>query len=263
VNWQKKYFETIIDHLRPKGAVLEVGFASVYAAERFQTYPLSHHTIIATDPDAAKRAREWAQKKTTVTVIQESWEKALPKLGVFDSIFFDDLNKEFGRQSLQKSSLMVEKGKKLIKSVKEQFPEITKIKYKDFELESFMAQAAPYQPEYMAKFLHELLSNQQISEGQYAKMLSKYGLERIESCLFHDIADPVLVFLQACLKKHMRKGSRFSWAAHVPISKFENPSFFEAIITNPQVDYQEMVIPIEPCQEYPYKEMLVGVVEYA
>ncbi len=268
--WEKPYLEALIDHLRPQGAVLEVGFALGYAAAHIQTYHPRHHTIIEPDPVIAAKAIEWAKSYPSISVVQDTWEHALSKLGVFDSIFFDDLKPELEierTQVVEAGNMAVQQGRKLIASIKMQFPEMMNIKYSDSDIDFLVSHEAQFEPHVMAKFLHELLRNNQISEEQYERVLSKYGLEKLVSTPLLAVKpaiDSVLVFLKACLKKHMRKGSRFSWVASSPMSKFESPEFFEAIITNPHVDYQETVIPVEvpaTCEYYKEKVALIGVVE--
>ena len=274
--WEKLYLETLIDHLRPVGNVLEVGFALGYAANRIQTFHPKHHTIIEPDPVIAEKAMQWIQKlssslhQPSISVINESWEKALPELGNFNAIFYDDIRPEFEvarTEVLEVGNLALQQGRKLVASVKAQFPELIHTCYADGDLDQLFLEVGDGQKAKMAKFLHELLYNGQISKGQYEKALEKYRLERVEyrpPTVAQPRQDPVLVFLQACLKNHMSKGSRFSWSAGSPNSKFESPEFFDGIITNCHVDYEEKLIPIDvpiSCNYYPYKEALIGVVE--
>jgi hypothetical protein len=268
--WEKPLMETLIDHLRPRGDVLEVGFALGFAACRIQTYHPRRHTIIEPDPVIAAKAIEWAKNYPSVSVIQESWEHALPRLGVFDSIFLDDIKPELeaeGAQAIEAGNMVVEQGRRLIASIKTQFPEMMSIKYSDVDIDALIAKVGQFQPSDMAKFFRELLQSNQISTQQYERTLSKYGLEKVESTpskIAAPLTDSVLVFLEACLKNHMRQGSRFCWATASPISKFESPEFFEAIITNPYVDYQEEMISVSvpaSCEYYKSKVALIGVVE--
>ena len=54
-----------------------------------------------------------------------------------------------------------------------------------------------------------------------------------------------LFFLEQCLSSHMRKGSRFSCFLSEPTSKYGDKVWFEKIITNPFLDYEERRIPVE------------------
>jgi hypothetical protein len=240
VTSEKPYLQILIDHLRPSGEVLEVGFALGYSAARIQTYHPKRHTIIEPDPKTAKKALKWAKDNPAISVLCDAWENALPKLGVFDAIFFNAPGEE-----LEVSSGIVQKGKELVAMVKQQLPQLMNLRYSDSDIDAFFSQAISLQPRETAYFLHELRQNKQISEQQYEKTLQKYRLEKAEAGTLKMIETPkdcTLAFLKACLKNHMRKGSRFSCFTNSPISKYENPEFFESIITNPNLDYQEKLI---------------------
>ena len=247
---EKPYLEALIDHLLPTGNVLEVGFALGYSAERIQSFHPKHHTIIEPNPEIAKKAIKWAKNNPAITIIQEPWEKALPKLGVFDAIFYNEINLE---ADLDAGSILVQKGKKLIEKVQSQLPEMMSVKYSDADLDGLLGHSGK-SPE-VAKFLHELMQNGQISKEQYEKVLAKSGLAKIVAAPTRKkIPDRMLTFLQICLKAHMHKGSRFSCFSTSARSKFEDPDFFEAIITNPHYDYEEKTALIKD------KEVLIMVV---
>ena len=92
MEWEKPYMQACIDALKPRGDVLEVGFGCGYSATHIQTYHPKSHTIIEYHPVIAQRAREWAKDYSHVTIIEDTWQHALPRLGVFDCIFFDERN---------------------------------------------------------------------------------------------------------------------------------------------------------------------------
>ncbi len=77
---------------------------------------------------------------------------------------------------------------------------------------------------------------------------------------FRENGDRLFEFLSCALKKHMRKGSRFSCFLEDPTSKFEDKKFFDHIITNPYLDYVENWIDIqvpENCKYYKGNTALV------
>lgn len=268
--WEQPYLEALIDHLTPAGEVLEIGFALGYSSARIQTFHPRHHTIIEPDPEIALKAAKWAGNNPAITVIQDAWENALPKLGIFDTIFFNDINLGLEAkkiQNLDAGNMIVQQGKKLIASVKTQLPQIMNIKYTDSDLDAFFNQIGQCQPHEMANFLHELMRNGQISQELYEKTLLKQGLQKTRSPtpkVNEKSTDSMLVFLKTCLKNHTRKGSRFSCFASSPISKFENPEFFEEIITSPNYDYQEKIVLVDvpkSCEYYKHKEALIMIVE--
>src|SRR5215471_10530852 len=90
MEWEKPYMQACIDMLQPFGDVLEVGFGCGYSADHIQTYHPKSHTIIEYHPVVAAQARQWAKAYSNVTIIEDTWQSALSKLGVYDCIFFDD-----------------------------------------------------------------------------------------------------------------------------------------------------------------------------
>src|SRR5262245_31784150 len=88
--WIKTYVEEIIDELRPFGDVLEVGYGQGIASNYIQKKEPKTHTIIENDPESVKQAKKWAEKQKNVKIIEGNWEEILPKLKIFDSIFFND-----------------------------------------------------------------------------------------------------------------------------------------------------------------------------
>jgi hypothetical protein len=265
--WEKHYIEALIDALHPSGRALEVGFGLGYSATRIQTYQPQTLTIIESDPEAAKRAIQWASQYSNVSVIQETWQNTLPKLGHFDAIFFNDSPLETQAQMKERQETctsFLSRGKEMFALVDEKLPQLKSMHYSDQDLDEFYQQVGVSSPKETARFLSELKSNRQISEEQYEQMIQKYHLERENLLTRKQWVDPVLIFLQACLKNHMVKGSRFSCFSNHPFSKFEDPQFFEQVITNPDIDYHESLIPItvpKECEYYAYPEALVLVLE--
>ena len=91
MEWEKPYMEALVDHLKPFGDVLEIGFGMAYSASQIQKYDIKSHTIIENDPVVLERLKEWAKSQPhKVIVIEDSWANALSYIGKFDTIFFDD-----------------------------------------------------------------------------------------------------------------------------------------------------------------------------
>lgn len=237
--------DELVDRLQPKGNVLQIGFSSGVIAEKIQTYHPKHHTII--EPNRA--VGEKAGARPGWKVIIDRWEHALPKLGSFDVIFYDDFNPEREREMAKLAvvaNVSVQKGKEAISRVHARFPNLTQMKYLDSDLDQLLNQFGKDKHPQLAYFLKELLRNGQISQDQYERRSS--GLEVPKAV---PPPDPLLALLQACLKNHMEKASHFACISSVSVSKFENPRFFEEIITNPDYDYEE---------EVPFKGVLAFVV---
>ncbi len=269
MEWEKAYLESLINALCPHGNVLEVGFHQGYSSALIQTFNPQSHIIIESDAQVAKNAIKWASNYTNVTVIQDIWQNTLPRLGIFDAIFFNqrlagsrvDITeyKESGLNALNK-------GKEIALMLQEKIPQLNSIRYSDTDMDTFYEQVGQFHLEKLSYFLHELKCNRQISIEQYENRILKYRLKKIESnnnpLVEGERTCGIFTFLNACLDSHMHKGSRFSCFSSIPASNYENPQFFSQIITNPNFDYQEQFITVKVSSDYyKFDKALVMVVE--
>ena len=281
MEWEKPYMQACIDALQPFGDVLEIGFGCGYSATRIQSYHPKSHTIIECDPEVALRARQFASMHPNVIIIEDTWQRALEGLGIFDIVFFDDYPLESQQQmnSMEKaagsSHMVIEKGCQVLGDAKEFLSEYLPQKYKDEDLLEFFHLAekeASFDPQHLLRFFKDIKAAGQITEQQYSwalqKMVEKKWLDpksledpvSIAPYAFNEKGDRLFEFLSLCLEKHMRKGSRFSCFLEDPTSKYEDKKFFEHIITNPYLDYTERRIEIdvpENCRYYKGNTALV------
>lgn len=270
MEWEKPYMVALVDALQPFGDVLEVGFGLGYSATQIQKYKPRSHTIIECDPTVLIEAHQWAAKHPSVTVVPSKWQEALPSLGVFDAIFFDDfpLDDETSLEWIEEkknfSNAIVQEGNSLLDQIKKKFPFISQIHYEDKDLEAF-CKSSSQNKDSLARFLAELESKGQITEQQLSQMISKFDLVHLQKQAQPSFIYPdrTMQFFRLCLERHMRKGSRFSAFSGSPVSKYENKSFFEEVIVNPNLEFREFTIPIEAspsCRYYKHKEALVFVI---
>ena len=266
--WEKPYLEAIVNALRPHGEVLEVGFESGFAATLIQRCSPKKQTIIESHAKTAHLANEWSRGHKDVCVIEGTWQQTLPKLGVFDAIFFNERSLESlsdRTQKQQAGNLALKKGKETFAFVDEKLPGLQEVRYSDQDIEKFYEIIGKRHRDQMSYFISELKMRGQISKEQYEKYLQAYSLQRTEvkaaGIKVPKRTDPVFLFLKECLQKHMKKGSRLSCFFNDPISKYEDPLFFEEVITNPAIDYQEHLISIKSSELYPFHEALVMVIE--
>ncbi|GAB2846046.1 hypothetical protein GCM10027074_11160 [Streptomyces deserti] len=72
------------------GHVLEVGFGMGISASILQDEGVASHTIIEANPEVARAARAWADRRPTRThVVEGRWQDVIDSLGTFDGILFD------------------------------------------------------------------------------------------------------------------------------------------------------------------------------
>jgi len=95
MEWEKPYMEKLVNNLKPKGDVLEIGFGFGYSADEIQKYDIKSHTII--EPFLIKELENWSLKqKHKVNIVKGYWQEVLKNLKTFDTIFFDDcVSKKF------------------------------------------------------------------------------------------------------------------------------------------------------------------------
>lgn len=253
MEWEKPYMQACIDALKPSGDVLEIGFGCGYASDQIQTYQPRSHTIIEYHPLVAAKAREWAKKQTNVTIVEDTWQNAMKRLGQFDAIFFDDYpleSEEEGKRVIEEKKqahAVLESGQKILKDVYEQLPQLKTMKYTKEDIDGFLSEAENAPPETFLRFFSDLKRDGHIDEALYTYALNKMGLKpkEFEAIVFKHQGDRLFAFLQLCLDSHMKKGAVFSCYLEESTSKFEDEKFFNQIITNPFLEYQEHVIPIE------------------
>lgn len=290
MEWEKPYMEACIEALQPVGHVLEIGFGCGYSASAIQKFSPKSHTIIEYHPVVASKAREWAQDLKHVTIIEDTWQNALDKLGVFDQIFFDDYPLESQQQqrelvqNQEKASWIVKKGKKLMQKIKDKFAFIESIQYKDEDLEYFFTEIKKKKgvsKDHFLPFFYELKNKGQITSDQHQNMLKRLLEQQIidmetkeafdkkmqerEKDLFscNKRGDRFFDFLQRCLKNHMKEDSRFSCYLEHPISRYEDEEFTRHVILNPHLDYEEKWVDVEVpthCDYYKGDKALVMVI---
>lgn len=265
MEWEKPYIKEIITSLNPKGRVLEIGFNMGYGATCIREFPVLEHVIIEKDPSFAQKAREFALKHPGTKVIEGNWEQEIGKLGHFDTIFFNEIQmKDLGvmREAHHSGSLAVNKGKETLAFVENMFPDLKKRKYSAKDLEEFYEDEGKNHPEHLSQFLFELYENHQITHELYHDFSKKHHLKLHipQKKGAPKVVDPAVEFLQEALKKHMVKGARFSMFCTESLSKYEDPLFFDAVITNPNIEFSERLIDLKVPSECPYYKDHQGLV---
>ena len=71
------------------GDILEIGFGMGISAGYIQSHSISSHTIVENHPEIISKAVQWANSKSNVTIISQSWYDVRNSIGRFDGIFYD------------------------------------------------------------------------------------------------------------------------------------------------------------------------------
>lgn len=286
MEWEKPYMHACIDALQPQGDILEVGFGCGYSATHIQTYRPKSHTIIEYHPVVAERARAWAKDYPNVIIIEDTWQHALPQLGLFDGIFFDDypLESEEHLNRIQEqaeiSSSLLQQGQEMLLNVEKELPFLKSIQYTREDIASFMEllEKEEASSEHLYRFLNELKNREQITQQLFddalEKLIEKGFIHRAEIERLSQVQAPgasrtqagdrLMRFLRECLACHMRKHARFSCFLSDTESTWENRDFFEEVISNPDLDYRQTEIHVEVpqhCTYYTKDKALVIVIE--
>ena len=71
------------------GDILEIGFGMGISAGYIQSHSINSHTIVENHPQIIPKSVEWANDKSNVTIVSQSWYDVKDSLGQFDGIFYD------------------------------------------------------------------------------------------------------------------------------------------------------------------------------
>ena len=287
MEWEKPYMEACIDALQPKGDVLEIGFGLGYSATAIQKHHPISHTIIECDPIVATRAHEWAAKYSHIILKQDMWQNVLPALGIFDTIFFDDYSplSEKDLQQLEQVSKRVggsiEELRVLRESVEDALKQFEGAKFTDEDLHVFGAEmlSRPGIPlQEVINFVYSLVISEHISSDQAENFIAEFKQrssgKKMEEPSSHQpvdlsalsgefMGDRLISFIENCLDKHMRKGSRLSSFISSPEAT-RKKEFQERILARSDVLYSEKLISVEVppnCTYYKWDKAVVIVIE--
>ena len=90
MDWETPIMERSAEFVCENGGdILEIGFRMGIASDFIQSHNPASHTIIELHPQIAEKAREWADGKSNVEILEGDWLEILPTLNKFDGIFYD------------------------------------------------------------------------------------------------------------------------------------------------------------------------------
>ena len=76
------------------GDILEIGFGMGISAGYMHSHSINSHTIVENHPQIIPKAVEWANNKSNVTIVSQSWYDVKDSIGTFDGIFYDTFGDE-------------------------------------------------------------------------------------------------------------------------------------------------------------------------
>ncbi|MES2121418.1 MAG: hypothetical protein V4492_01415 [Chlamydiota bacterium] len=232
--------------------VLQIGFIKKEFATEIQLKQPKSHVVVESRPERLHNAIKWSKKNRQAKILQGSWEAVLPSLSKFHAIVVEegDATPVSGRET-QHAHVLLEKGAKLTQYVEEAVPGLNERKYSDQDLEEFCQHYASAQHSQISHFLAELKAKGQITGQQYEHVVAKYQLSRVDVAIAAKkakAANPVFPFVSECLN-HLDNGGKFAMLLKEGASYFEDPQFFESIVTNPHLDYQEKTLKLSAGRE--------------
>jgi len=90
-DWQIPLMEVMSGLVaRPDAHLLEIGFGRGISAEVIQRHGVASHTIVECNPSVCRRFMEWRARyaERRIELVTGKWQDTLPRLGLFDAIFF-------------------------------------------------------------------------------------------------------------------------------------------------------------------------------
>lgn len=250
MEWEKPYMHACIDALKPFGDVLEIGFGLGYSADHIQTYSIQSHTIIECDPIVAEKAREWAKSKPNVQIIEDTWQKTLPSLGAYDTVFFDDYPLET-QGEVDDARAQIADTTQELKAIEDEVAEFRPKAYTDADIQELLDSIQPAEhltSEFFQSFFENLLNEKQITPTQHAHILETLknrGILLKKPLEHRGPGDRLLLFLKPVLKNHLKSGGRFSCYLERTESLYQDKGFRDLVINDPFLDFHETTIAVE------------------
>ena len=227
----EKRAEQVIDFLKPFGDVLQIFFGSGLLSKELQKRDLKNYTVVDSQPVHLEKGK----------AVLNEWKEAMPTLGSFDWVFFNDESlaaaPSISRPEAAQATELLNEGKKRMDQVFQQIPQLQQIHYSDEDLDGFCKNLPPSEKRYLPRFLSQLQQNGQITSEQYQRVASAHGIEISAPLPVRAQDNKLLDALKVCLNNGLKVNGCF--IAFLAESNYENPRFFEEVITNPLVDYSE------------------------
>lgn len=244
------------------GATLQIGFGNAFSLDDILSLTFSSYTILEKDAEKISKAKD--KMVPEVIFSAQSWQEALEHGALYDTIIFNGLDTEellFTDQAKQAGHLFLSRAEQIISNIHRDMPHLTTIQYGFDELSSFFDKQQTEDKTVISRFAMELKQNKQISDDVYTALKERYGLIEDKVTAKENIKiDPITSCLLQVLEKHLHPRGKFIALSPCAISKFEDPFFFEKIITDVRYNFHETCFPWQK-DASSSKEALVFIVE--
>ena len=264
MEWEKPYIESSIDALKPSGDVLEIGFGLGYAARKIQEFHPKSHTIIESNPEIVQIAQKWAKDFKNVKIIEGRWQEILPKLGLFNAVFFDDYT-PYNRQELEqmvKNNVKLQQLTDEVETVRDELADLLRsyanYKFTDKDLEQFKKHllSRPHLSlKQVTNFLSILAKQGNITPQQRDQFLKTIKNEQFQNddsqmSILHQlnqkqIGKNFIEFAEEALNRHMRPDATLSGYIGPPNAASHEPAFQQKILSRKDISYTEKTIPVQ------------------
>jgi protein arginine N-methyltransferase 2 len=114
MDWESSIMKASADYVCSNGGdILEIGFGMGISAGHIQDNSINSHTIVECHPQVLEKAKEWAENKPNVSIVEGEWFDIKDSLSTYDGVFYDTYGEDdwslFGKNiaSLAKSGAKV------------------------------------------------------------------------------------------------------------------------------------------------------------
>ena len=84
MDWEDELMSASAAYVTENGGdILEIGFGMGISAGYIQSHSISSHTIVENHPQIIQKAVEWANNKSNVTIVSQSWYDVKDSIGTF------------------------------------------------------------------------------------------------------------------------------------------------------------------------------------
>ena len=95
MSWEHPLMSSSAAYITQNGGdILEIGFGMGIASNYIQSHNISSHTIIENHPQIIEKLKTWANGKSNVNIISQSWADVTGSLSKYDGIFYDTYGEE-------------------------------------------------------------------------------------------------------------------------------------------------------------------------